>query len=357
MDRIAAQMASIRERFPGLEFHRAELAEIDRPGGETSRVLHVYAKQASATGWRDLQVRVAAQPPHRLTQVVFIAEVTEPIYLPNGDITTAGTLAWLNSYVDRLAAEYDLAGSFLVAVGESVVVERAFGFADAARKTRVGTGTLFNLASASKMFTALACARLVEDRRLSYADPIVRFFPDFPDTAFARRATVGHLLSHTSGVAEYWTDATDTILQRVRSTAEVLPLVYRAGTRFQPGTRFEYSNSNFILAGLIVEKVSGRTFEAFTAGLITGPLGLQNTGPFAAADPFRSLAHPLQRSAQGWTVARHGVRGTAAGGWFSTPRDMLAFLRALETGRIVPRATKYTMVVSRTRCLWGSDKG
>jgi CubicO group peptidase (beta-lactamase class C family) len=235
------------------------------------------------------------------------------------------------------------------------VCERAFGFADAARKTRVGTGTLFNLGSANKMFTALACARLVEEGKLSYSDTIDRFFPDFPDPAFARRATLGHLLSHTSGVNEYWTAATDSVLRHVRRTADILPLVYRAGVGFQPGERFEYSNSNYVLAGLIVEWASSRSFEKLVAERIIRPLELRDTGPFETADSSRRLAQPLTRGAKGWEPARRGVRGTAAGGWFSTPRDMLAFLRGLKGGRIVAPATLDTMLVSRTRSLKGSD--
>jgi CubicO group peptidase (beta-lactamase class C family) len=287
--------------------------------------------------------------------LAFIAEVTQPVFLPNGAITDAGTLEWLNDYLDRLVRDYDLSGSALVAIGERVVFERVFGFEDVARSRPVTASTHFNLASASKMFTALAVARLVADGKLSYADPIDRFFPDFPDRAHARATTVAHLLSHTSGVGEYWTAETDAALRDVRNTADVYPFVVRAGVRFAPGTRHEYSNSNFILAGLIVERVSGTSYETFVARLVTTPLGMKDTGPFVAGERGRSLAEAMTRADTGWSAVPRRGRGTAAGGWWSTARDMHRFLRGVAAGGVVPAAALDTMRVSRTAAIPGSD--
>lgn len=352
-DKVVGQLARVATQLPDLSFVRAEMTEFRRPGSVGA--LHVYARQAGATMYRDLQLYVSDANPHRLTQLIFIAEVTEPIALPNGDITDEATLAWLNGYLDRLVAEYDLSGVALIAHGDSVIFERSFGFADAARKRPVTPRTAFSLASASKMFTALGIAKLVERGLLRYSDTIDRWFPDFPDPAVSRRVTIAHLLSHRSGIGEYWTAETAAALRSARNTAEVLPLVYRAGQRFEPGTQAEYSNSNFILAGLIQQQVSGKTYEDYIAGLITGPLRLADTGPFETADTKRALAEPLKREGDGWAATPRGVRGTAAGGWYSTPRDMLRFVRGLNAGRIVARATLDSMLVSRTADIAEAD--
>jgi CubicO group peptidase (beta-lactamase class C family) len=305
--------------------------------------------------WQDIQV-YASGSPLRIEQIVFIAEVTEPIHLPNGAIADPATLEWLSAYVDSLVARYDLSGTVLLATDDTILFERSFGFADAERKRPVTSGTLFSLASASKMFTAVAIARLVADGKLSYSDTIDRFFPDFPDSAFARKVTIGHLLSHTSGIGEYWTKETNDALRRVRSTADVLPFVYRAGTRFAPGTQVEYSNSNFILAGLIVERAAKQPYEEFARKLITEPLAMKETGPFDGADTTRPIAETLYREGDHWARRPRATRGTAAGGWFSTPRDMFTFMRGLRAGRLLPPAYANELIVSHTRDVPNSDE-
>ncbi len=347
IDRIAAQCASIAERFPGLKFDRAELAE-SRRGDRVSRVLHVYARRPGAPIWRDFQIFVAEGEPPRLRSIAFIAEVTEPVALPNGAIDDPGTLEWLGGYVDRLSREHDLAGSALIAVGDRVVFERCFGFADEARDRPVTPETLFGLASASKMFTALAVARLVSDGTVAYTDTLERFLPEFPDPALARRITVGNLLSHSSGVAEYWTEANTDAVRAARSTAELFPLVLAAGQAFEPGAKHEYSNSNFVLAGMIVERVSGTPFESFIETTILAPLGMTRSGYFGADDPTRQIAQPLVRRGDGWEAFARSGRGTAAGGCFSTARDMLRFLRALRAGEIIGEAALADMTSSKT---------
>ncbi len=354
VERIGRQLASVGERFPGLVFDRAELTEFPRESG-VSRVLHVYARRPGDRIWRDLQIYVAAQEPHRLTRLAFIAEVTEPIALPNGAISSPETLAWLGSYVERLEKRNGLYGSALIAVGDRVIFERYFGYADAARTRPITPGTRFNLASANKMFTALGVARLVVGGALTYSATLDRFFPDFPDPAFAQQVTVGQLLSHNSGVGEYWTAETTEALRKVRTTADVLPFVYAAGVDFPPGTRHSYSNSNFILAGLIVERVGKRPFEESIREWITAPLGMQSTGPFDTSDTALPLAQALVREGDRWVAAPRAIRGTAAGGWFSTARDMLRFVRGLQAGRIVAAPVLAEMISSKTRGLDAAD--
>jgi CubicO group peptidase (beta-lactamase class C family) len=357
-DRLSGQLKGLARLYPGLRFERAEMTEFRHDAG-VRRYLHVYARRPGDKLWRDVQVQLDSGPPVRLDKIVFVAEVTEPIALPNGDITSASTLAWLNDDVDRLVREHDLSAALLVARGEGVILERYVGFADSARARPVGPDTIFNLASASKMFTALAIAKLVSDGKLRYGRTIAEFFPDFPDQAHLEKTTIGHLLSHTSGIGEYWTAETASAVRAATSTRDMLPLVEKAGIRFAPGTQFEYSNSNFILAGLILEQVTGLSYEEAIDRLIVTPLGLTKTGPFRTTDPTRAIAEPLYRLENGWGVRPRGVRGTAAGGWFSTPRDMLRIVRAIRDGRIVPPPALAEMLVSRTKDLpdSGTDYG
>ena len=351
--RLAALFAKLRQQYGVLEYHHSELVET-KFGERLSRILHVYAKAKGAKMWQDIQCRIEDNPPHKIKELAFIAEVAEPIALPNGAITDPNTLAWLNNYIDKLIADNDLSGSILIAQGDKPIYERSFGFADAKRASKVTPETRFGMASGSKMFTALAVAQLAEKGKLKYSDPLGKFFPDFPNDAFAKKATIHHLLSHTSGVKEYWTEEFDRNRHGIRDTKQMLPWVYKVGTDFEPGAKFHYSNSNFILAGLIVERVSGMDYYEYVRKHITGPLGMTLTDFYARDGSAANLAEPLRRGANGWEfpeVGTPGGRGTSAGGCYSTPRELLKFARGLVAGKLVSKDTLALMTASKTRGL------
>lgn len=332
--RLAGLVARLHERLGDVRLHHAEVVVWNEPPAMRAS-LHVYVRSGADGGWKDLQFTLEPSPPHRLETFAFLADVAEPVYLPNGRVTDPATLAWLDGYVDRLVRDEDLAGGLLIAQGDRVIFRRTFGFADSARRRALRAETRFNLGSGGKMFTALALATLVEEGRLGYGDTLARLLPELADRPFARSTTLGHLLSHTSGVGEYWTEAYERRRGEVRGLRDFLPFVLEAGTRFAPGERFEYSNSNFVLAGLVLEAVAGTNYDAAVRARVLAPCGMTSTGndPFDDADT--SQAQPLARGPRGWSVAPHGVRGSAAGGALSTLDDMLRFARGLRAGRVV----------------------
>lgn len=348
--RIQKQMERLHNDFGALGYHHSEITEFNM-GDAISRVLHVYAKPSGATMWRDFQFRIAANPPHKLTELAFIAEVAEPVYLPNSAITDPNTLSWLNSYIDKLIAENDLAGSVLIAEDERVVFERVYGFADAKRAVKVTSETRFNLGSGNKMFTALAIAQLVAAGKLSYHDPLLKFFPDFPQRELAAKVTIHHLLSHTSGIGEFWTDEYQRHWHEIKSLRDYLPWIYRAGITFVPGKEFHYSNSNFLLAGLIIEQASGMDYYNYVRQNIYQLLGMTATDSYFRNDDKVSLAAPLKREGASWVVTDQNLRGSSAGGGYSTTRDMLKFARGLVAGKILSKENLSTMLASKTRGL------
>ncbi len=348
--RIQSQMERIKLDFGALAYHHSEITEFNM-GDAVSRVLHVYAKPSGATMWRDFQFRIEAKPPHKLTELAFIAEVAEPVYLPNSAITDANTLSWLNSYIDKLIAQNDLSGSVLIAEGERVFFERVYGFADAKRAVKVTSETRFNLGSGNKMFTALAVAQLVAAGKLSYHDPLLKFFPDFPQRELAAKVTIHHLLSHTSGIGEFWTDEYQRHWHEIKSLRDYLPWIHKAGITFEPGREFHYSNSNFLLAGLIIEQASGMDYYDYVRQNIYQPLGMTATDSYSRNDGKVSLAAPLKREGASWVVADQNLRGSSAGGGYSTTRDMLKFARGLVAGKILSKENLSTMFASKTRGL------
>ncbi len=315
--------------------------------------VHVFAQATSNNQWRDFQFYLDPGPPMELQQLAFIAEVAEPVFLPNGGITSQFTLDWLNTYIDKLVSQNDLAASVLIAVGDSIIFERYVGYADASRTHKIGPETRMNLGSGNKMFTAISIMQLRDAGKLKLTDTLEPYFPDFPDKNFIRSATIENLLTHTSGLGDYWDDNYEKAWDHITKLEQVLPFVYDDHIAFRPGTQFQYSNSGFILAGLIVQKVSGEDYFDYVAEHIYKPLGMTSTGSYDMDSGDSMLAEGLSRSDSGWIDARHGRRGTSAGGGFSTPRDMLKFARGLEAGKILPVASLAEMSKVRNHDLHG----
>ncbi|MFN0157327.1 MAG: serine hydrolase domain-containing protein [Bacteroidota bacterium] len=345
--RIMGQMDRLSKTLGELEYHHSEVVGFSI-GGTLSYSLHVYGRSKNAKDWKDFQFRLEENPPYKIKDLVFIADVAEPVYLPNGTITDPHTLDWLGKYIDKLVKENDLSGSVMLARGNTPFYERYYGFADAKRSIKTTRNTRFNLGSGNKMFTAIAIAQLVEKGKLRYADPLSKFFPDFPDPEFSKKVTVHHLLSHTSGVKEYWTDEYEENRKHIDDVKQMLPWVYKVGTAFEPGSEFSYSNSNFILAGLIVEKTSQVDYYTYVRKHIYEPLGMTASDSYKRDGSESNLAAPLRKGHKGWETADHGPRGTSAGGGYSTTHDMLKFSRGLVAEKILSSEVLKMLTTSKT---------
>jgi len=155
------------------------------------------------------------------------------------------------------------------------------GVADMQGMRPIDGRTAFRLASVTKQFTAMAVMMLVRDGKLRYEDSLTSLFPDFPE--YGRAITVRHLLGHTSGLPDYEdlmppADPSLSVEGSQIDDAGVLELLkaQKAGW-FAPGALWRYSNSGYVVLGLVVEKVSGRSFPTFLRERIFAPLKMDNT--------------------------------------------------------------------------------
>jgi CubicO group peptidase (beta-lactamase class C family) len=178
------------------------------------------------------------------------------------------------------------APGFAVLVRQSgkTAFERGYGVRDLRTKTKIDARTNFRLASFTKQFTATAIMLLVHDGNLQYDDKLTKFFPDFP--AYGKNITIRNLLHHTSGLPDYedlmdaeektrgplWTP------EHQIQDAEVLQLLEKTSKGFfAPGTSWAYSNSGYVLLGLVVSKISGEPFGEFLRQRIFSPLHMDRT--------------------------------------------------------------------------------
>lgn len=347
---LAAMFQRLNGNFAPLEYHHSERLEFKKPGGN-SYVLHVYARKKDAVMWSDFQFYLDPAPPHRITNLVFVAEVSEPIALPNGSIDQKETRDWLNGYIEKLQRDNDLSGSILIAKGDGVLFEKHFGYADLERQQQITAETLFGMASGSKMFTAAAIMQLEEQGKLKLTDKLTDFFPDFPRREWAERVTVQELLSHTSGIAEYWTSENEPAMLNFYDWHQFLPLIYKEGFRAEPGTDYQYSNSNFMLLGGIIEKAGGQDYYSYIATNVLQKAGMTQSGYFEHYAPNHFFARPFARKeGGGWQIAKHfkNGKGSPAGGCYSNAADMLRFCKALKNNRLVSASTLKNMTMDKT---------
>lgn len=236
-------------------------------------------------------------------------------------------------------------GNVLVAHDGHVLFEHSYGLADPAAGTPVTPDTRFNLASTGKLFTIVAVMQLVQQGKLDLDAPVGQYLPDWPVATVREQVTPRHLLMHTSGLGLYWGAAFDARRPSLQRLSDHLPLL-SAEPAFPPGTGWRYSNVGYQLLGLLVEKLSGEDYHDYVARHVFAPAGMADSGFFAMDGRAEGVAVP-RRGGTGpdrdQRLPMPEPRGGAAGGGYSTARDLLRFHRALVGGALLDEATLQLM--------------
>jgi CubicO group peptidase (beta-lactamase class C family) len=174
------------------------------------------------------------------------------------------------------AAVNDFSGVLLVADSGKVVYHKAFGFKNFDTKEPIDTASIFELASVSKQFTSMIIMMLKEEGKLSYDDPLEKYIPGLPYT----NITIRHLLTHTSGLPDYQA-VMDTYWDKtkVAGNPECIGYLkkYAPEKLFEPGEKYEYSNTGYMLLASVAEKASGIDFISFARTRIFVPVEMTNT--------------------------------------------------------------------------------
>jgi CubicO group peptidase (beta-lactamase class C family) len=309
-----------------------------------------------------LQIDVEANEPHGILDVR--SQPTTPpsqVAAPRNDAELASAV---KAYVEKLAAADVFSGTVLVAHGDKVVYQGAFGLASRAYGVPNRLNTRFNLGSMNKMFTSVAVAQLVEAGKLSYEDTVGKVLPDYPNKAVAEKVTVHQLLTHTSGLGDFFNDEYDKMdKSRLREVKDFLPLFVNEPLKFEPGTSWRYSNAGFILLGALVEKASGENYFDYVREHIYKPAGMKDTDAYELDREPVNLAvgyttqgpGDRQSNTREWNnVFLHVVRGGPAGGGYSTVEDLWRFSRALQANKLL--GARYTELVTTGKTKLGASK-
>ncbi len=232
-----------------------------------------------------------------------------------------------------LAERDEFAGTVAIARGGEILFSRSYDAAGAATRP----DTPHNIASMGKMFTAVAIGQLVDRGRLRFDDPVGRHLPDLPPEV--GRITIAQLLSHMSGLGDFFRIENRATIEAARTARDLLGIAIAGGPRFEPGTRRSYSNSGFVLLGVVIEQLSGQSYDFYVREHVLAPAGMTRTSlarPDEAAVPMTRLAmRPGEPAPDGRRPARQGDRhASPAGGAFSTAEDMVRFAAALLANRL-----------------------
>jgi CubicO group peptidase (beta-lactamase class C family) len=266
---------------------------------------------------------------------------------PQGEAAALG--AW-RARLDSLSAAGAFSGAVLVAKGDSILLRAAYGLASRADRQPNRADTRFNLGSINKIFTKLAIGQLVERGKVRLDDTIDRYLPDYPKPV-ASKVTVRQLLDHRGGIGDIFGEPYDRAdRSKLRRVADWIPLFRDKPLAFEPGTKTEYSNGGYALLGAIIESASGEDYYDYVRRHIYEPLGMRSTDHYASDEKVTCLASGYTRQhgdgarpdASGLSdnAFSRPLRGSPAGGGYSTLDDMLRFTRAIRAGTLLRAETR-----------------
>ena len=250
----------------------------------------------------------------------------------------------VDEYMNALLSVQGIGGSVLVARDGKVIYQRGYGLADREQKRPNDPALRYRIGSLTKQFTAAGILMLQEKAKLKVTDPACKYIDNCPETWKA--ITIHQLLTHTGGVPNF------TALPEWRtkkgedlSTRQVVDLVRDQPLQFGPGTDFEYSNTGYVLLGLIIEEVSGKTYAEFMRENVFAPLGMKDTGYDDGKQTGNNVA--LGYSKRGPDiVAADAINMKApfsAGALYSTAGDMLRWSESLSSPKLLSQASLTAM--------------
>ncbi|MBB6329327.1 CubicO group peptidase (beta-lactamase class C family) [Chryseobacterium sediminis] len=248
----------------------------------------------------------------------------------------------IDSIIRAYAAVNKFNGTALVRYQNKIIFEKSYGWQNAEKKIPNRNESVYQIASLTKSFTALMIIKLGEEGKLSVHDPISKFIPDYPR---GNEITIEHLLTHTSGIYEALRNKE---YFRLLHTGEIitknkeLSFFKNEPLDFEPGTQFSYTNSGYILLGIIIEKVTGLSYEDAVRKIILNPLKMTHTGfnyltlkSSYKTVPYSYISKTKQEKTEIWNSTLTGPAGQI----YSTADDLYNYYKGLRDYKIVSKET------------------
>lgn len=246
----------------------------------------------------------------------------------------------LTEHIKHVQKETLFSGSVIVKQNGRVLVEHSSGYANRADQIENEAKTRYGIASGCKIFTAVAVCQLVEEGKLSF-DTTLQDCLDFSFPNFDKNITIHHLLTHTSGIPDYFDEVImddfeelwiEKPMYHMRRLQDFLPFFQHAQMKFNPGEKFHYNNAGYILLGLVVEKISGLVFTEYVQKQIFEKANMVDSGYFALDSlPRKTAIGYIDQKNGTWKTNMYSlpIQGGSDGGAYVTADDMMKFWAAL----------------------------
>ena len=244
----------------------------------------------------------------------------------------------MDSLMSILESNQVWMGSIAISKGDELLYQRAIGNADIAQKKKASPDTRYGIGSISKTFTATLVLKTVELGKLQLNQTLATYFKNIPN---AEKITIHQLLNHSSGVHSVTNDKDYlTWNTQPQTEQELVERIIKGGAEFTPGSKHEYSNSNYILLTYILEKVWKKDYAALLKTYICGPLKLEQT-TFGRPQNNSGAVSESYRFTQEWILEPHTHNSVplGAGAVWSTPTDLDKFFNGLFSHKIINAAS------------------
>lgn len=327
------QVAKRTARFREMAGGGFDLYKIEESSETKIRAL---LKEKGGFGWDEVSLTVDPAKPDLIGSIEFdYAQAPEEMRPVREDATALAKD--VDQLATRLAAEDRFSGVILIAKDGKPLFQKAYGFADREQKIPNNLNTKFRIGSMNKMFTSVAIAQLVQQKKLKYSDTLAQVLPDYPDKDAAAKITVHQLLTHTSGLGDFFGEKFDSQKDNLHSLKDYLALFAGEKLKFEPGSQFSYSNAGMIVAGLIVERVSGQNYFDYVRDHIFKPAGMNDSGTFEKDKPQPNQSKGYMQDNGKWVSNYESLPmiGSSAGGGDSTAPDLLRFDQALRSHKLL----------------------
>jgi len=342
-DHISTALGFLRDTG-GIDFHSVRTYTPGRP-----EVTVVIVKDRLLGGWWGLSFRFG-EAPKFLVNGLGINSARPPAGIAEPPLTEKEAVGEIRALLAKVKEKNWYSGTVLVAKGSNILLTDFAGEASKAFHVPNNIDTKFNLGSMNKMFTSVAVARLVEAGKLAFDDPIGKWVDEtWLPKDVTSEITVRHLITHTSGLGSYFNEAYQKSSRALfRKLDDYKPLIKDDRPAFEPGERFQYSNTGMFLLGVIIEKVTGEDYFEHIRKAIYAPAGMTNSDCYEMDYPVENLAvgySPDLKSPYKWqnNLYKHVIKGGPAGGGFSTVKDLHGFALALLSDKLISRRMRDLM--------------
>ncbi|WP_077324881.1 serine hydrolase domain-containing protein [Virgibacillus siamensis] len=262
--------------------------------------------------------------------------------------------------LSEIQQQINFSGSILVQLENDILLKQGYGYANRSEELENNEATRFGIASGCKLFTAIAVSQLEQNGQLSFDDRLIDCLDvDFPH--FDNDITVHHLLSHTSGIPDYFDEEVMDDFEELwvkypmynlRELREFLPLFQHGRMMSRPGEKFHYNNAGYILLGMIVEHVSKLRFTDYVQKHIFNKAGMRRSGYFSFDSlPANTALGYIDNPDGTWRTNIYSlpVKGGSDGGAFVTVQDMANLWHVLLNGELLDK--KHTDLLMETHCM------